>query len=165
MITRTLPDGFKIYSFYAYAEIEDLLKTKHHHIGAAVYSILAQNSFTAFAKRFEYPSLVYALPVDDHTKSGYAHTAILAKALQTQKIRPIYKALRATNSVSYSGKSLTFRLQNPRGFQYTFKPNIDAIIVDDIVTSTTTLNEAKNTLLKSAVTPLFALTLADAREP
>ncbi len=161
---RTLPDGFKIYSFYAYKDIEDLIKTKHTHIGSAIYSILAKNAFFEFAKEFTFSSQIYAISIDDHVKSGYSHTAILANSLKSKNIKPVFNKLRAKNSVSYSGESLSFRLQNIRDFEYSFKSNIDAILVDDIVTTTTTINEAKNTLIKSKVNPLFALTLADARE-
>ncbi len=165
LLERTLPDGFKIYSFYHYSEIENLLKTKHTHIGASVYAILADIAFKRFSDAFSFINPVYALPVDDHVKNGYSHTAILAYALKSKNINPIFASLRATNRMTYSGQTLEYRLQNPRVFHYSFKSNIDAILVDDIVTSTSTINEAKNILLKNAVTPLFALTLADAREP
>jgi len=165
LIKRTLSDGFKIYSFYHYSEIEELLKTKHTYIGASVYAILAKKAFSRFADEFEFPNKVYAIAVDDHVKRGYSHTAILTKALKSRNIQPIYSSLRARNHVTYSAKSLEYRLQNPRNFNYSFKSEIDAILVDDIVTSSTTLNEAKNKLLKCSVEPLFALTLADARKP
>ncbi len=162
---RELPCGFKIYSFYHYDEIADFLKTKHTHIGASVYKILAENAFRKFAQEFKFSSTIYALPIDDHSNSGYSHTAILAKELRAKNIKPKYSKLRAQNKVSYSGKSLEYRLKNPRKFYYNFKSNIDVILIDDIVTSSTTLNEAKNRLLKEDVNPLFALTLADARDP
>ncbi len=162
--TRILPDGFKIYSFYFYKDIEELLKTKHTHIGSSIYAILAKNAFLEFAKEFTFSSQIYAIGIDDHVRSGYSHTAILTDALKSKNIKPVFNKLRAKNSVSYSGESLTFRLENTRDFEYTFKSDIDAILVDDIVTTTTTINEAKNTLRKSKVNPLFALTLADARE-
>jgi len=165
LITRTLSDGFKIYSFYHYSEIEDIIKTKHTHIGASVYSILAKIAFGRFAKEFSFSQKVYALAIDDHVKRGYSHTAILTKALKSKNIQPVYSSLRARNHVTYSAKSLEYRLQNPRDFIYSYKREIYAIIVDDIVTSSTTLNEAKNKLLKYSVEPLFALTLADARKP
>jgi competence protein ComFC len=164
-ITRTLPDGFKIYSFYHYDDIEELIKTKHTHLGASIYAILAKVAFTHFADGFSFPNRVYAFAIDDHVKRGYSHTAILAKALKSKNIEPIYSSLRAKNRVTYSAKSLEYRLQNPRDFKYSFKSKIDAILVDDIVTTSTTLNEAKNKLLKCSVEPLFALTLADARKP
>jgi competence protein ComFC len=66
--------------------------------------------------------------------------------------------------MSYSGQSLEFRLSNPRKFTYTGKKNIDAILVDDIITTGTTLQEAMIVLKKNGVRVQFALTLADARE-
>lgn len=165
LLERTLPDGFKIYSFYHYGEIEDLLKTKHTHIGASIYAILAHIAFKRFSDAFSFINLVYALPIDDHVKNGYSHTAILAHALKSKNINPVFGSLRATNHITYSGQTLEYRLQNSRAFEYAFKSGIDTILVDDIVTSATTINEAKNILLKNDVNPLFALTLADAREP
>ena len=162
--TRVLSNGFKIYSFYRYGDIENLLTTKHTLLGFFVYKILAKNSFSFFAKEFSFDSLVYAIGIDDHTKSGYSHTAILAKSLKSKKIKPLFNTLRAKNRVNYSGKTLDFRLKNPRNFKYSFKKDIDVIIVDDIVTTGTTINEAVITLKKNGVNPLFALTLADARE-
>jgi competence protein ComFC len=141
------------------------LKTKHTHIGEAVYKILVKNAFTEFSKEFKFSDKVYAIPIDDDTNSGYSHTAILANALKSKNIKPIYSKLRAKNQITYSGKSLEYRLKNRREFHYSYRSNIDVILVDDIVTTTTTLNEAKNRLLKASVNPLFALTLADARDP
>jgi len=162
--TRVLPCGFKIHSFYSYSDIETLLKTKHTFLGFFIYKILASNSFSLFAKEFSFPSLVYALGIDDHTKSGYSHTAILTKSLKSKNIKPIFSHLTAQNQVNYSGKTLNYRLENPRDFKYTFKKDIDVIIVDDIVTTGTTINEALTKLKKNGVNPLFALTLADARK-
>ena len=160
---RTLPSGFRVYSFYKYSEIEELLKTKHTYIGSSIYKILASYSFKYFANNFSFPSLVYALPIDDKIKSGYSHTAILANQIKSKSIKVKYSKLRATNDLSYSGKSLDYRLKNPRNFKYKFKKDVDIILIDDIVTSGTTINEAKNTILKNGSQPLFAITLADAK--
>jgi competence protein ComFC len=164
LLTRTLPDGFKIYSFYHYHDIQDLIKTKHTHVGASVYAILAENAFKKFSNEFIFINPVYALAIDDRVKSGYSHTAILTKALKSKHIKPVFASLRAQNHVTYSAKSLQFRLENPREFVYNFKRDIDAILVDDIVTTTSTINEAKNLLLKHEVNPMFALTIANAKE-
>jgi len=161
---RVLPCGLSVYSFYPYSQIEKFIKTKHTYKGFALYRILAENSFKVFSCEFDYFKQVYALPVDDVVKDDYSHTAILAKALKSKLIKPVFSSLRAKNRVSYSSKSLKYRLENPRDFQYSFKKNIDVILVDDVITTGTTLLEA-NTLLKNHdVTPLFALTLADARQ-
>jgi len=162
--TRLLADDFKVFSFYSYHDIAALLKTKHTHIGASVYKILADNAMKEFAKNFHFDTPVFALGIDDTSKGGYAHTAILTKALKSDVIRPLYGTLRAQNDISYSGKDLAYRLQHSRGFTYHDKRDIDVILVDDIITTGTTLLEAKKVLEKADVTPIFALTLADARQ-
>jgi competence protein ComFC len=162
--TRIIGDDFKVFSFYNYHDISPLLKTKHTHIGAAVYKILAQNAMREFSKNFYFDTPVFAIGIDDTSKGGYAHTAILTKALKSEIITPLYGKLRAYHDVSYSGKDLAYRLVHERGFIYHDKGGIDVILVDDIITTGTTLLEAKNALQKASVTPIFALTLADARQ-
>ena len=162
--TRLLADNFKVFSFYPYADIAPLLKTKHTHLGASIYKILADNAMKKFTENFSFENRVYALGVDDHSKYGYSHTAILTKSLKSDVIKPLFGHLRAQNSVTYSTKSLVYRLENPREFSYSYKSNIDLILVDDIITTGTTILEAKKILEKASVNPLFALTLADARE-
>ncbi|HIO91027.1 MAG TPA: ComF family protein [Campylobacterales bacterium] len=163
LTTRTLSCGLKVNSFYNYSDIDRFIKTKHTYHGSKFYNFLARNSFLNFSKNFEFPSVVYALPIDDKLSKDYSHTAILAKQLKSKSIKPIYNALRAKNSLSYSNQTLDFRLSNPRNFNYTFKENIDVILVDDIVTTGTTLSEAYSVLKSRNVNVLFALTLADAR--
>jgi competence protein ComFC len=164
LTTRIIGDGFKVFSFYNYHDIAPLLKTKHKYIGASIYRILAENAFKKFSENFHFDSEVYAIGIDDHNRDGYAHTAILTRALKSQVIRPLYGKLRANNSVKYSAQSLAYRLAHKRDFIYHDREGIDVILVDDIITTGTTILEAKSTLEKSFVNPLFALTLADARE-
>ena len=156
---RELLPGFFVYSFYPYDEIKDLLLTKHHHIGAEIYRILAKTAIAPFAKELDLKA--FAIPVDDRLKGGYSHTAILARAMKSGSIRPRYGALFATNDISYSGKDLAYRLTHPRGFRYK-GPQDGVILVDDIVTTGTTLKEAYSVLLATGARPLFAVTLADA---
>ena len=153
-----------VYSFYRYNEIEVLLKTKHKYIGHTVYNILAKESMAKFKKEYPFFEYVDIVPIDDITRSGYSHTAILAKALRTKYLQPYYASMRSTNSVTYSAQSLAFREANPRGFIYLKKRHKYAILVDDIVTTGTTLKEAKNVLDKAGVKTLFALTLANASD-
>ncbi len=162
--TRLLDNDFKVFSFYKYSDIAPLLKTKHTYIGASVYRILAKNAMKKFSENFYFESQVYALGIDDHSKHGYAHTAILTKALQSDIIRPLYGKLRAHNSVSYAAKSLTYRLAHKRGFTYHDREKKDIILVDDIITTGTTILEAKKAIEKALSTPMFALTIADARD-
>ncbi len=163
-VSRELSDGFKIYSFYRYKEIEDLLKTKHTHIGAAVYKILAKNSFAHFKREFLFDEKVTAVAIDDYPKSGYSHTAILSRELKCKNIHVHFGALRAKNDVNYSGKTLDYRLHNPRNFIYLPNNLKYVILIDDIVTTGTTFQEAKQTVLKSGQIPLFGLALADASD-
>ena len=158
---RKLFGDFKVYSFYPYSEIKELLLTKHSAIGRGVYKILAQNSLRLFAKKLDIKANV--IPVDDRIDGGYSHTAILANSMRTSYLTPRFASLRAKNRVNYSGKSLAYRLKNPRDFRYS-GPKEKIILVDDIVTTGTTLKEAYSVCYKEGAEVLFALVLADARE-
>ena len=160
---RVLDDGLKIYSFYSYSEISQLLHTKHTYIGAKIFAELGRHTFFEFLKTFELPRGIYAVPIDDHVRHGYSHSAILAKATQPY-LEPLYASLRARNALSYSGKSKAFRQANKRDFHITCNSGIDVILIDDIVTTGSTLQEAHEALKKHGVNVLFALVLADAQE-
>jgi competence protein ComFC len=129
-----------------------------------VYKILAKNSFKVFSQNFSFDSRVYSLSLDDKVKSGYAHTAVLNRELKSPIITPIYSKIRSSNDISYSGKSLDFRLKNERGFKADIKGENDLILVDDIITTGATLTQAITTLKKYDKEVLFCLTLADARK-
>lgn len=104
---------------------------------------------------------LFVIPVDDKPRWGYSHTAILAKELAKLGCRPLFGRLRAQKRVSYSGKPLSFRIKNPRDFIYRGDGNIDAVLVDDIVTTGLTLQEARQTLQKYGVRVKMAIALAD----
>ncbi|QKG28688.1 ComF family protein [Campylobacter sp. RM16187] len=161
--TRILEDEFKIYSFFDYSEIKNLLASKHKFHGNFVYKILANLSFKQFAKEFKFGSFINAVAIDDRVKFDYSHTAILARALKNKEIKPLYASLHATSNLTYAGKNLAYRLKNPRNFKINKKPKFPVILVDDIITTGTTILEAKNTLEKAGVQVLFALVLADAK--
>ncbi|EAI9629818.1 ComF family protein, partial [Campylobacter coli] len=63
----------------------------------------------------------------------------------------------------YSGKSLKFRQDNKRKFKLLKKINNPVILVDDIVSSGSSLLEAKQFLEKNKISVLFAVVLADAK--
>ncbi|MFV0481992.1 MAG: ComF family protein [Campylobacteraceae bacterium] len=161
--TRILPNNLKVYSFFSYDSIAPILHVKHHFFGHRVLKQIAKITFAKFASDFTFPNTVYAIAIDDDISSGYAHTAILTNALKSASIKPLYRALRAKNKVKYSGKSFEFRRKNPRRFSLHVKGGIDAILVDDIITSGQTLKEAHECLTNAGINVLFALTLADAK--
>jgi len=163
--TRTIGTLDVIY-FYKYSTIESLLLTKHKPEGYRIYKALATMLLKPFATEFaeNADSEVYIIGVDEYVKSGYAHVALLTHAMKTEKTTPLHASLMAQKRVNYSGKDLQFRLANPRNFKYIGKKNIDAILVDDIITTGITLQEAQKVLMQHGVNVLFALTLADVEE-
>ncbi len=156
---KQLEKDFFVYSFYNYEEIEPFILSKYHFFGDRVFNILAKLSFEKFAKNFSYENQIYAIAVDDHTRHDFSHTAILTKHLKSKNIQPYFNVLKATNIVKYAGKDLEFRQKNPRKFKYSGAKNIDAILVDDLLTTGSTLLEAKKVLKRHKVNVLFALTL------
>ncbi len=120
---------------------------------------MAKSSVKPFFKSFDYPNEVNLIPIDDIPKV-YAHTAILAKMGKTKNIKPLFGALHAGNKVQYAGKDLQFRQDNPKDFVLKKIPKKEVILIDDIVTTGTTLLEAKKVLEKNGVKVLFAVTVA-----
>jgi len=158
--TKTIASHVKVHAFYNYSDIEALLHTKHTPLGFYIYSILARLAFKTFAEHFVWEMPVASLSIDDHTRSGYSHTAILNRALHNKTIQPYYGKMRAQNRVSYSGKSHAFRLNNPRDFTFLHVNEQQIILVDDIVTTGTTLSEAAHCIYKAEKEVLFCLALA-----
>jgi len=152
--------------FYKYAHIESLLLSKHTPQGYRIYKALAKMTFKPFMKEFIEADdrKVYIVGVDEYSNGSYAHVALLTRAMKSAYSIPLYASLMAKNRVKYAGKNLQFRLDHPRDFIYTGKTNIDVILVDDIVTTGVTLQEAQKVLLSAGVNVLFALTLADVEE-
>lgn len=123
---------------------------------------MAKQAFSKFASEFSFEYPLVSIAIDDNVKSGYSHTAILNKALTCRAIKPLFNKLRAGNSISYSGKSKEFRDMNPRNFKMKkFNAN-DIILVDDIITTGSTLSQAIEISTKHQKDVLFCLTLADA---
>jgi competence protein ComFC len=155
-----------VISFYKYTTLEPLLLTKHKPEGYRIYKALAAMTMRPFIEEFSESDErdVYIVGIDEYVKSGYAHVALLTNAMKTKNSKPLHGVLLASNRVNYAGKSLQYRLENPRNFTYRGKSNIDVILVDDIITTGVTLQEAQKTLIKQNVNVLFALTLADVKE-
>jgi len=161
---RELEKDFFVYSFYKFEEIKEFINAKYYFYGDRVFKILGKLSFKKFALNFEYPNKVFALPIDDRIKESFSHTALLTNSLQSQNIKPVFTTLQAKNSIKYAGKSLAFRKSNKRDFYYSGKNNLEVILIDDLVTTGTTLLEAKKVLEKNGCKVLFALTLSDATD-
>ena len=159
---RKIYNNIEVISFYKYSEIKKLLHTKHTDLGFYIYSILAKNSFKKFADDFEFSNSIASIAIDDNVLNGYSHTAILNAELKSKYIKPQYNKLRANNRVSYSGKSKEFRLLNPRDFKLNSLNCSELIVVDDIITTGSTLTQAIQTLKTDNKEVLFCLTLADA---
>ncbi|SMP87030.1 competence protein ComFC [Epsilonproteobacteria bacterium SCGC AD-308-O04] len=160
---RKILNNIEVISFYKYKDIKSLLHTKHTDLGYYIFSILAKHSFSKFAEEFEFPNMVNSIAIDDNSDSGYSHAAILNKALKSKNINPIHSKLRAKNRVSYSGKNKEFRILNPRNFELKDFHGDDVILVDDIITTGSTLMQAIQTIDAQKKEVLLCLTLADAR--
>ena len=163
-ISKRQIGSLDVYSFFKYQNIEDLLLTKHTTQGFMIYKALAKMTFKPFIAKFleEDSRLVYVIGIDETVQSGYSHVALLTHELKAKNSKILHAKLLATNRVNYAGKSLEYRLTNSRDFKYMGIKDIDAILVDDIVTTGTTLKEAKEVLEREGVNILFSLTLADA---
>ena len=156
---KELEKDFFVYSFYDYKDLEDLIQSKYYFYGDRVFNILAKLSFKKFSLNFEFENPIFALAIDDHTRHDFSQTAILTKHLKNAYIKPLYNTLKAKNIVKYAGKNLEFRQKNPRKFIYSGVKNCDVILIDDVLTTGTTILEAKKALKKEGVNVLFALTL------
>jgi competence protein ComFC len=64
------------------------------------------------------------------------------------------------NNIKYAGKSLDFRLKNKKEFIYNGLRGIDVILVDDIYTTGSTINQAIEVLKENDVNILFSIVLA-----
>jgi len=158
---RKLSNGIEVISFYKYDDIKNLLFTKHTDLGYYIYNILAKLSFKKFADEFHTKEKYVSIAIDDKIDTGYSHTAILNKYLRTYNIKPIFHTIRALNSISYSGKSKIFRKMNPRNYKiYAFKAK-NVILVDDIITTGSTLEEAVKIMRTEDKEVLLCLTLCD----
>lgn len=156
----------EVISFYKYQNIKEILQSKHTPLGYRIYKQLAHLSFEPFINNLDFKAFsnpLYILGIDEFVQNGYAHIAILTHSLQNPHTIVLHAKLMAGNRVKYAGKTLKFRLDNPRNFDYTYKENISVVLVDDIITSGSTIKEAIATLKKYHVEVEFVLTLADAR--
>lgn len=159
---RELQKGFFNYSFYSFSELEEFISSKYYEYGDRVYNILARLSFKKFAQNFEYEKEIISIGIDEHTRHEFSQTAILSKHLKSKYIKPLYGKCKATNIVKYAGRDLDFRKKNKRKFKVEVS-NRTIILVDDLITTGTTILEAKKACEEKNNQVLFSLTLADAK--
>jgi len=159
---RKVLGSIPVYSFFPYSDIEPLILSKHTDLGYYIYSIMAKQSFRKFAMEWNYEFPVASIGIDDRPNGGYSHTALLNHALKSKMIRPSYGRLRAQSDYKYAGKTLEERIQNPRDFVYLPFHESEVILVDDIITTGTTLSEAAELLSTNGKKVILALTLSDA---
>ena len=152
--TRNI-SSLDVISFYKYSQLESLLLTKYKPEGYRIYKALATMIFKPFIQEFleNDERQVYIIGIDEYIKNGYSHVALLTHAMKQKNSKPLH-----------AGKDLQFRLENSRDFIYTGLSDIDVILVDDIITTGITLQEAHKVLVSHRVNVLFALTLADVKE-
>ncbi len=162
--TRIVKDDFKVHSFFKLGELQDIAHTKYCLLGSRMYRFLSKEARKFFYQGFDPTSKVYLIPIDDVPKRGYSQNAIMAKEFSNKNLIPLYASLGAQNDVNYAGKKLDFRIANKKGFRYKGKKGISAILLDDIITTGTTMNEAYETLTQEGIDVLFGLTLFDARD-
>jgi len=154
-----------VVSLFGYRNVEPFVLSKHSAAGYRIYRYFGREHLAPFLAAFAegIDGEAWLIPVDDRVEGGYSHTALLARHARQKNLRALHGKLRARNRVDYAGKSLRFRLENPRDFRYEGPRGVQAVLIDDIVTTGTTLAEAHRVLRAHEVEVLFALTLADAR--
>lgn len=173
-------EGFSVFYYYGYSEIRELILSKHHEYGAAVLARIASLSLAKFPLHLQreisanpqnYEAFktdgifkFNAVPLDDDVRSGYSHTAILARALKSELVGPKFHCLRAQNRVKYTGQSLEFRLKHKRNFKILTPPKFPVILVDDIITSGLSMLQARESLIDGGFMPVCGLVLANAKE-
>jgi len=163
-ISRRKVGTLEVVSLFKYSTIEPFLLHKHTPLGHRLYRLFGRQFVQPFLREFaEQSSGRFGLiGIDEQVRHGYAHTALLTHAVHHPHIDVFHGKLLARNRVQYAGKTLQYRLDHPRDFEYTGERGLDLVLVDDVITTGITLQEAQNRLQQAHVNVLFALTLANA---
>lgn len=158
-------EDLKIYSVYNYEDISFLLNLKYYAMGSRVIKILSKKASKHFEKthgEFFKQHKVYGVGIDDNPKKGYSHTGVILRVFSSL-IKPIYGELIAKKSIKYAGKNLAYRQQNPKDFTY-YSGAKDVVIIDDIVTTGSSMLQAKRCIEKAGGNVLFGIVLSDAKK-
>ncbi|GHV60166.1 hypothetical protein FACS1894103_4960 [Campylobacterota bacterium] len=153
----------KLISFYDYDDIESLTLAKYYPFGSAVLRRLAKRAFLPFIADLELEDGAALIGVDDRLGSYFSHTAVLAKHAAHGSKKARFGKLRARSDEKYAGQTLAFRKAHPRKFIYRSFDEPNAILIDDVCTTGTTLIEAAETLEQNGKTVLFAMVLTKAK--
>lgn len=158
-------ENLHVYSFFAWSDVEELMSAKYYRLGCHIYRALGRKAGDFLAKISAQKLNALALGIDERVDRGYSHNAIFVRELVRSNIglSAAFGALKAQNKVNYAGKSLQFRKENPRNF--TLKKHLkpqSVVLIDDIITTGTTLKEAQNFLQNRGFTILCAFCLSDA---
>lgn len=159
---RTLSGELTVFSFYGYESIEPLLQAKYHPFGCRVLRHLARASLRPFFRdlSLEHPTALIA--IDDRPGEHFSHTAVLARHARSRHLPYPPGRLLAQSRVRYAGRDLAFRKAHPRNFTLRPFKEPSALLIDDVITTGSTLKEAAGLLEKHQKTVLFAVVLADA---
>lgn len=154
--------NIKVYTFYSFDSLQFLLNSKYYSIGSRIYAIMAKRAMLHFKNHLPHPikETTYALGIDSPVYNAYSHTAIILYTFR-KIFTPIYGELEAQNKVKYAGKSLEFRRNNPRGLIYK-SGNIDCVVMDDVITTGTSMLEARDVITKGGGNFLYGIALCDA---
>lgn len=160
-------DGINVYSFFRYDDIAMLLMSKYSIFGSRILKRLAKKASDYFFSQQPDLSIwkendLHGVGIDDCVRSYYSHTGVILKQFCRYNIQAIYGGLIAQNPVHYAGKTLEYRQKNPKKFIYRAKSD-SVIIVDDIITTGTSMKEAKRVIEKMGTRVLFGLVLCDAK--
>ena len=154
-------DGLQLFTFYKYDEIEPLIKKKYDKFGDRALRELAALCITPFFRALDLGEAglrATLVPIDD-TPRAFSHTAILARAARSKRLKVSYGTLIATANVQYAGKDLAFRRANSKGFVLKKPVSGDVILIDDVVTTGTTMAQAARVLESAGANVLFAVSL------
>lgn len=159
--------GVRVYCFFLYDDVDFLMRTKYYAIGSRILPLLARSAaiafFTKIPKEIDF-GILHLVGVDDYVRSLYSHTGIIirefAKASKG-RMRPIYGQLKAKNPISYAGKSLEYRQRHKRNLIFTAKER-NIVIVDDIITTGTSLYEAIQVCQNAGANVRFCIALCNA---
>jgi competence protein ComFC len=161
--------NLEVFGFLDYYLAVEFIKSKYVISGYRIYKFFAKKYFNPFLKNYVENldnQEIYLIGINENRKRGYSVVSLLMHhgAKGVKNLKPLHNALRANSSVKYAGKSLQYRLSHSRKFSYHGPKNIDAILIDDTITTGTTMQEAYRVLKENNVNVHFGLTVAIADE-